>query len=178
MKTHPFGTKAHLAMMLLIFTACRRADLAVLGREHIRTIDGVPALSWNQTKGGAPVTVPILPPLQAAIDGPAANRIRAIGRDRLVRTPFLITNFGRPFTVGGMGNKMQEWTREAGLTDRSAHGVRKAAGALLAEAGCTEHEIMVVPGHSNPKTGPVYTRSANRWLLARSAMETLRTVNI
>ncbi|WP_157982004.1 tyrosine-type recombinase/integrase [Oceanicella sp. SM1341] len=92
--------------------------------------------------------------------------------------PFLVTSFGRPFSVAGLGNKMQEWIADAGLSGRSAHGVRKAAGALLAEAGCTEHEIMVVLGHANPKTSAIYTRSANRWKLARKAMEKMARQNI
>ncbi|WP_157982193.1 site-specific integrase [Oceanicella sp. SM1341] len=175
---HKSGSQAHLAMMLLIFTACRRQDLARLGREHLRVINGVQAISWFQDKTGHPVDIPVLPPLAAAIDGPAANRVSIIGRDKALRTPFLVTSFGRPYAVAGLGNKMQQWTKEAGLSGRSAHGVRKSAGGLLAELGCSEHEIMAVLGHTNPRTSAIYTRSANRWALAVSAMERLRNVNI
>lgn len=33
---HPVGTKARLAMSLLLYTACRREDAVRLGRQHIR----------------------------------------------------------------------------------------------------------------------------------------------
>ncbi|WP_157982314.1 tyrosine-type recombinase/integrase [Oceanicella sp. SM1341] len=177
-KVHPFGTQAHLAMMLLIFTACRRSDLVQLGHEHIEGAAGMEFLTWRQAKSKGLVTIPIQPPLQKALAGPAANRVSIIGRDKVPRTPFLLTSFGRAFTPAGMGNKMQDWTKEAGLTGLSAHGVRKAAGALLAEAGCTEHEVMAILGHASPKTSAVYTRSASRRTMAQSAMVKLSRVNI
>lgn len=55
--------------------------------------------------------------------------------------------------------------------DLSAHGIRKAVGSLLAEAGCTQYEIMALHGHSDPKTSEIYTRSVDRLRLAEQALD-------
>jgi len=57
---------------------------------------------------------------------------------------FLVNDFGRPFTAAGFGNRFRQWCNEAGVKRCSAHGLRKAAAARLAELGATEHEIMAV----------------------------------
>jgi hypothetical protein len=46
---------------------------------------------------------------------------------------FLLTEYGKPFTANGFGNKFKDWCRQADLPHCSAHGVRKAASTALAE---------------------------------------------
>ncbi|WP_226898473.1 tyrosine-type recombinase/integrase [Mangrovicoccus algicola] len=70
-------------------------------------------------------------------------------------------------------NCFKRWCIEAGLPDRSPHGIRKAAGHLLAEAGATQHQIMAVHGHSQARTSEVYTRDVQRSKLAESAVTLL-----
>jgi len=48
-KQHPTGTKARLALALLLFTGVRRSDVVKLGRQMER--DGVP--HFTETKGTA-----------------------------------------------------------------------------------------------------------------------------
>ena len=55
---------------------------------------------------------------------------------------FLVTDFGKPFTAAGFGNKFRHWCDQAGLRHCSAHGLRKAMASRLAEHGATPHEIM------------------------------------
>ncbi|RJL02345.1 hypothetical protein D3P06_11375 [Paracoccus aestuarii] len=52
-------------------------------------------------------------------------------------------------------------SREEGLDNRSSHGVRKAAGHLLAQEGCSQNQIMTVHGHTQARTSEVYTRESN-----------------
>lgn len=80
-----------------------------------------------------------------------------------------MTEHGKPFSVAGFGNWFREQCEFAGVRKR-AHGLRKAAGGLLAEMGCTENEIMAVLGHADERTTAIYTRSASRRMLAKSAM--------
>lgn len=167
MARHPPGTKAHLALMILVFTGARRSDLMQLGRQHMVTIDGEPWLAWHQAKGGTLVEVPILPPLARALATPVVGDM-----------VFLLTDHGKPFGHAGLGYRFHAWCEQAGIEGRSMHGVRKAAGALLAECGVTEEEIMAVLGHSNPRTAAIYTRSANRRTLAKSAMAKMKRVQI
>lgn len=167
---HPQGTKAHLVLMILIFTACRRSDLVKLGRQHIAKIEGVKILSFTQTKGGnnesQRVTIPILPPLMKAINSPVAG-------DMI----FVLSDRGRPFSVASFGARFKKWCIQADLGHLSAHGIRKAAGALLADAGCTQHEIMAIHGHSDARTSDIYTKTANRLTLAKSAMDKFSKIN-
>jgi hypothetical protein len=84
-----------------------------------------------------------------------------------------VTAFGRPFTANGFGNKFRQWCNEAGLPHCSAHGLRKAAAARLAELGCTEHEIMAVTGHQTLEEVSRYSRAARQKVLAASGMAKL-----
>lgn len=160
---HPVGTQPHLAMMLLIGTACRRSDLVLLGPQHVRQVSDHQQLTFTQAKHAfdedTRVTVPIIRPLREAL-GPM---------DSYADT-FLVTEYGRPFSKNGFGDRFRKWCDEAALPKNlSTHGVRKAVGALLADAGCSEYEIMSFHGHADARTAEIYTRTANRKLLASNA---------
>ena len=163
--THTIGTQAHLAMMLLLGTACRRSDLVLLGPKHVQEAGGRQKLTFTQAKHkfkeDTRVTVPIIRPLHEAM----------APLDSYAET-FLVTEYGEPFSKSGFGNRFRKWCDEAGLPrDLSTHGVRKAVGALLADAGCSEYEIMAFHGHADARTSEIYTRTANRKLLANNAAD-------
>jgi integrase len=157
-KAHPAGTKAHLALMLLLYTGLRRSDVVRVGPQHIR--DGI--LTIKQTKTGNDVSIPVHPMLSAAL--------KQCSGDQLV---FLTTSFGKPYTPAGFGNWFRDVTDQAGLRGLTAHGLRKAIARRLAEAGCTPHEIMSITGHQNLKEVVLYTAAANRKQMAQSAMDRL-----
>jgi integrase len=50
------------------------------------------------------------------------------------------------------------------------HGLRKTAARMLAEAGCSVHEIMSVTGHKSISEVERYTRSAHQKKLASAAI--------
>ena len=157
---HPIGTRARLALGLLLFSAQRRGDVVRMGRQHVR--DGV--LAIRQQKTGTLVEIPVHPKL--------AEIIEATPNDHLT---FLVTEFGKSFSPAGFGNLFRNWCREAGLPDVcSAHGLRKAASRRLAEAGCTAHEIMAITGHKTLKEVTRYTAAVDRKLLGESAMAKIR----
>lgn len=161
---HPVGSQAHLALTLFMFTACRIDDVVRLGPANEVTRDGLASLSWQPGKrGSAPVTVPILPPLSLAISATETG------------SAYLLTDQGKPFaSSAAFGNKFRTWVAQAGLTDRSPHGIRKAAGELMALSGASQYHIMAVHGHTQAKTSEIYTKGVNRTRLAAEAMETLR----
>jgi integrase len=78
----------------------------------------------------------------------------------------IVTESGKPFSDAGFGNKFRRWCDEAGLPNCTAHGLRKAAATRLAEAGCTEQEIMAITGHKTSKQVSVYTKKVDRVRLA------------
>lgn len=88
---------------------------------------------------------------------------------------FLVTDYGRPFTPNGFGNAFKEWCRQANLPHCTAHGLRKAAAARLAERGATAHEIMSITGHRTLEEVERYARSARLAKLADAAMAKFRS---
>lgn len=156
---HKPGTRAHLALTLLLYTGQRRSDVVRIGRQHIRK--GV--LSVIQQKTGQDVHIPLHPDLSATLD--------ALRRDNLT---FLMTGQGKPFSPAGFTNWFRDMVREAGLPDGlSPHGLRKATCRRLAEAGCTAHEIMAISGHRSLAEVTRYTVAASRRDLAKRAIASL-----
>ncbi|TCT34677.1 site-specific recombinase XerD [Martelella mediterranea] len=162
--THPAGSKAHIAMSVLLWTGCRIEDLTMLGRSHECTIEGVEALRWTpKKKGSSEVVIPLLPPLKTATR-----------ESKVQGATYVLGRGGRPFASGdSMSAMFKRWCVTAGLPHLSAHGVRKGLAELLAELGCSQYEMMAILGHSEAKTSEVYTRRVQRWKLAVNAMERL-----
>ena len=66
---------------------------------------------------------------------------------------YLLNQLGQPFASGSaVGNKFRKWVAEAGLKDRSPHGIRKAAGELMALEGASQYHIMADHGPTQAKT--------------------------
>jgi integrase len=157
---HPTGTKARLALALLMYTVTRRSDVVKLGKAHIR--DGW--IKFTQSKTRVPVELPVLPALQEVIDATPV-----VGA-----TTFLVTQHGKPFTPAGFGNWFRDRCNEAGLPQCSAHGVRKASAARAAENGATVHQLMSMFGWLTMHEAQRYTKAAERKRLARDAATLLR----
>ncbi|WP_249133665.1 tyrosine-type recombinase/integrase [Bradyrhizobium sp. AUGA SZCCT0182] len=160
---HPLGTQARLALDLLRYTAGRREDAPRLGRQHIR--EGRVRFRQAKNEHRNPIDIDILvhPALAESI---AAAEVS----NRMI---FLLTEFGKPFTANGFGNKFKDWCRQADLPRCSAHGVRKATSTALAEASATPHEIMAITGHQTLEEVERYTRAASRKKTADAAMRKL-----
>ncbi len=159
---HLPGSKARLALALLLYTGQRRSDVVRLGPQHIK--DGW--LTFTQVKNSSrkPVSlsIPVLPDLQAVIDETPTGNLA-----------FLVTAFGKPFTANGFGNWFRKQCDAAGLKHCSAHGLRKAGAALAAENGATERQLMAIFGWSTMKEASRYTRAARQKVLAASGMKHL-----
>lgn len=117
-KCHPTGSKARLALLLLLTLGQRKSDVVKLGPANVQ--GGTIRLTQQKTKTS--LILPIHDDLKAAIAG-------------LNGPTFLMTEFGKSFTANGFGNWFRERCDEAGLPQCASHGLRKAAGRRLAEAG-------------------------------------------
>ena len=156
---HPIGTVARLALDLLIYTGARRADVVRLGRQHVR--DGW--LKFKQGKTSTQVEIPILPALQASIDaGPTGD------------LTFLVNKHGRTFAPEGFSSAMRRWCNEAGLTECSSHGLRKASAVRAAENGASVHALMAIYGWLTLGEAERYTRTAQRRKLSGAALVLLK----
>lgn len=155
---HKVGTKARLALDLMLWTGQRGGDARGMGRQHIKG----KRLIVTQEKTKAIVSLPMLAPL--------AESILAAPTGDLV---FLVSEHGRPFSRKGFGNKFRQWCDEADLPHCSAHGLRKAAARRFAEAGCTNQQIKSWTGHTTDSEVARYTAAADQQLLSDAAAELL-----
>jgi len=160
----PSGSRQRLAFALLLYTGQRRSDVVRMGRQHLRdvAIEGrqVRVIEVAQAKTGRRLLLPVHDALAVEID--------LTPRGDLL--PFLRTEYGKAFSPRGFYNLFAGWARDAGLPPgRSPHGLRKAAGRRLAEAGATAHQIMSVLGVTL-ETAVIYTRSAEQMRMALAGM--------
>lgn len=161
---HPKGTTAHLWLTLQAFTACRIGDAIWLGRDQEVIHQGQTWLEWQPRKrGSAPVSIPMLQPLYTA-----TRTAKVIG------PAYILNEQGKPFrSTEALRVRVQRWCTAAGLEGRSSHGVRKAVAEMMAEAGCTQHQIMAVMSHTEARTSEIYTRGVQRKLLAAEGAKAL-----
>jgi integrase len=153
---HKIGSKARLALALLLYTAQRRSDVICMGRQHLR--DGV--VQVRQQKTRAKLAIPLHPALAAIIEATPSEHLT-----------FLTTAYGKPFTAAGFGNWFRERCNEAGLPKNCvAHGPRKAACRRLAEAGCSANVIASISGHATLTEVSRYTKAADQERMARDGM--------
>lgn len=155
---HPIGSKARLALSLLLYTAQRRSDVVTMGPQHVKN----GRIRVKQMKTGRELYIPIHPKLAAAILACPSGQLA-----------YLVTEFGKPFAVAGFGNWFRKRCDEAGLEDCSAHGLRKSAARRLAEIGMSNQAIKSITGHVTDSEVSRYTRDADQILLADQAMAAL-----
>ena len=153
---YPLGTRARLAYALLLQAGQSKCDVVRMGRQHIRNN----MMSMRRQKTGVQFNIEVMPMLQEAIDAmPVSNHLT-----------FLVTAQGNPFTAAGFGNHFRDLCDAAGLPKRcTTHGLRKAAATYLAEQGATDHQLMAWFGWTSISQAQVYTKNANRKVMARSA---------
>lgn len=167
-KVHRPGSMAYLWLTLQAFTACRVGDAVWIGPAQEKRYDGQVYLEWQpRKKGSAFVSIPMLPPL-----------IEAVAVTQTKGDTYILTSRGKPFSsADSLRNQVRKWCDLAGLPERTSHGIRKATAEMMAEAGCTQHQIMAVMAHTQAKTSEIYTRGAQRRTLAKDAMSALSNLN-
>lgn len=154
-KRWPVGTRERLAFDLLLWTIQRSGDVRKMGRQHLKG----GRLTFTQEKTGAQLSLPVMPALAASLAHVPADQML-----------FLPTHASVPFTAKGFGNWFSAACRSAGLPQCSAHGLRKSGATRLADAGCSEAQIMAWTGHQTTKEVQRYTRARNQKALADSAV--------
>ena len=155
----PIGSRERLAFALMLYTGQRRSDVHRMTWQDVR--DGMIRVTQQKTR--ARLQIPLHPDLVAILDAAPKEHVTILN-----------SAYGKPLTVAGFGNFLRESITAAGLPmECQPHGLRKAAGRRLAEAGCTAHEIMSILGHKSLSEAERYTREANQMGLAGSAMAKL-----
>jgi len=120
---HPVGTRARLALALLLYTGQRRSDVIRFGKQHVKN----GSLTFTQRKGRkrTPITLtlPILSELQRIIDASPCGDLT-----------FLVNELKRPFSDAGFGNKSIK---------RTCHSVR--------HTGCANWQPQSLPTTARPR---------------------------
>ena len=167
-QAYPSGSRERLALALLLCTAARGSDVARLGRQHIKN----GKIRIRAQKTDTTVTLPVLSELQREIEAAPADHLT-----------FLVTEYGKPFTIKGFQQWFAKKARNAGIKPElqedghirgcTVHGLRKSAATRLANAGCTDRQIMAVTGHQTVKALSIYTASRDQEIDAEQAMQML-----
>ncbi len=160
--THPPGSKARLAMTLMLYTGQRLSDAIVMGRQHVR--DGM--ISVAQQKTTTRLRIEIHPALAA--------ELARVPSDQMT---FLQTQYGRPYTAKGFPQRMRKWCDAAGLSECTSHGLRKLMAVRLAEVGCSAPEIASITGHKSLQEVQRYIKAADQKRLMQSAMRRLQATD-
>jgi integrase len=151
----PLGTRERVMLDVFIYTGLRRGDAAMLGKQHVR--NGVITIDTEKTD--TRVTIPLLPVLQRTLDAGPIGELA-----------FIATRTGQPMTKESVGNTFAEACKAAGITGKSAHGLRKAAATRAADNGATVAELEAIFGWQGGRMAALYTEAANRRKLAARAM--------
>ncbi|MFM9936985.1 MAG: tyrosine-type recombinase/integrase, partial [Novosphingobium sp.] len=84
---------------------------------------------------------------------------------------FILTEWGRPFSVKGFGNWFRDQCDAANLPHCTAHGLRKATMRRMAELEMPNATMKAVSGHSKDDEVARYTQAANQERLADGAIQ-------
>lgn len=152
----PLGTKARLAMELMLWTGARRGDA------HLMPPPKNGRFEKDAAKTGKPINLPVAPALQAAIDAMPANEL---GEETLI-----VTEYGKPFSRAGFGNKMRAWCDAAELPLCTSHGLRKALARRAAQRKVSQQGLKALGQWDNDQQARIYVEGANKIELAEDAL--------
>ncbi|WLA58524.1 tyrosine-type recombinase/integrase [Bradyrhizobium diazoefficiens] len=160
---HKIGTKARLALELMLNVGARISDAARIGRQH-EAEGWLKFVAWKNRnkKSRKTIECPITRDLTAALAATETGDLT-----------YLVNDLGRAFTINGLGNKMRDWCDAAGLPQCSSHGLRKAAAVIMAENGSTAAEMCALFGWSKLETAEIYIREAQKRKMVANAFARL-----
>ena len=150
------GAKERVWIDVLLYTGLRRGDAVVMGRQHVR--DGIATFRTEKSGESIAVTIPILPILQATLDAGPTGELA-----------YICGGKGKPLTKESFGNMFKDACVQAGVTGKSAHGLRKIGATRAANNGASERELDALFGWIGGGMASLYTRSADRAKLGKQA---------
>jgi integrase len=154
----PAGSMQRRAYMLAKFTGQRCGDIASMTRAHRK--DG--AIRVVQQKTGAELWIPEHRDLVAEL---------ALGNGHM---SLLTRPDGNSFDGHSLSMWFADVIEEAGLPDACVmHGLRKTAARMLAEVGCSAHQIASITGHRSLTEIERYTKAADQKRMATAAIHRL-----
>ena len=160
-RTHwPLGTTQRTAFELLQWTGARIADVAVMGAGMVDR-DGW--LDFRQQKTGGKVAIPLHRQPPAFADPADWHHVRAAIEAVPTRhMTWLTTEAGHSRSPKSASQWFSAAARNAGITGKTAHGLRVTRAIRLAEGGATTNQIGAWTGHESLKEIAHYSHQADR----------------
>jgi integrase len=156
------GTRQRVWLHVLLYTGVRRGDAVALGKQHLKNGVLIFITEKGRDRRRIEVPRPVEPELAATLaKGPCGD------------LAFVCGERGEPLVKESFGNMFKAACVEAGITDKSAHGLRKLSANIWAERGATVNELMALFGWLSPQMAAHYTEKADRKRLAMSAVSRL-----
>lgn len=147
------------AIALALYTGQRESDVVKMRWSDIEA----GGINVVQQKTGAKLWIPIHAALAALLEEWKKTATAVTILTMADGTPWRSAQrFARAFC--------EERDKHTALAGLRFHGLRKAAAAALAEAGCTTHEIASITGHASLKEVERYTREASQKKRATAAI--------
>lgn len=154
------------AVLLGMYTGQRRGDLCSM---RWSAYDGT-CLLVNQQKTKVELRIPVHARLRDEL---------TVWKREATSTHILTSARGTPWTPTNLSDSLPPALQKAGLPKGlNVHGLRKLAATLLAEAGCTTHEIAAITGHKTLAMIAFYTKSVDQQKLAQAAISRLKTIPV
>jgi integrase len=156
---HGVESKAVLYLSIQMYTGLRVSDLSVIGPQHRRGNELRLRLFKNRNRTPVDLIVPIHPILEGVL-----------ARHKVTALTYLVTEFGKPFSIKGLGNRISDWWRQAGMGHLTSHSVRKGLATDVAHNEATDSMMEAMFGWKDGKTSKIYTRNAERARLSRQTV--------
>lgn len=136
------------------------SDAISLGAGMV-SVDGW--ITFRQQKTGGEVSIPFDRALPDFADQSDLVHLHtAISVRPTKHMTFIVTSFGSSRSHKGASQWFARATRNAGISGKSAHGLRKSRAITLAENGATTHQIAAWTGHESLSEVEHYSRAAKR----------------
>lgn len=154
---------------LCLYTGQRIGDVCRLRYWDIDNINDVPVIKVRQGKTRTEVVIPIAGPLMDVLFDDIRGFVMVSERSSNI-----LVNGKKSISVSGIKSRFHQAMIDLCGSSQPIHGLRKNAACMLAEAGCSEHEIMAITGHKTSAMIRKYTKGANQKLMAVSAIGKLK----
>ena len=146
------------AVELALYTGQRLGDCIAMRWDKM--VDG--GIEVVQEKGGEHLWIQLHPHLSEVLaDIPKKS------------LTILHNTWGRPWSKKGFDNAISREKKRLGIR-KVFHGLRKTAAVNLAEAGCTDRQIMSITGHQTAQQVDHYVKAASQKTRAKAAIEKLK----
>lgn len=160
----PIGTMQRLAFELIHWTGARMSDAIRLGE---RNVDRDGWLTFTQVKTGGEVFIPFkreLPEFAECYASDLELLHLAIATRNERHLTFLVTEQGAARSPKSSSQWFAASARKAGITGKTAHGLRKSRAIALVEAGGGSPQVGAWTGHESLREIERYIRKFNRKL--------------